>query len=805
MAIKESGPILNALIDHVTLPPRLPSKDDGDGGATDRALAQRLAKHSHAFRSSGDAQYYHQWSAICRALDHFVTLHSSSGHLTKDTLQKAFIDISNSYSNGIGDILIIHIATQNAGLIIRKESPDEFIFEAFEASPRAAEVLASANALQWDFPSHAVAIPSETFLDPGFQEQTASFLERASIETVKGFAATTAKAGSHAFESRDTANPALIGQLLMALLEANGSARATLITQKRVRDDVCWNDGAKNPWRRSAAWLVLRVGLQRSLCLLLGVNIGTIHYKFFVSYVIAKLCDDICDVEPIKSDYLAHVRAKLARRLVKLQDRQKTAPLPLVPTIDKMFALFDKGFSSSLKTVNDTLAAEWAMIRGRSQKRIPRLPTRAEDSSLVLSLNHSGEHLRQLYQSSSHDPEPWRKSPESQAPYSTAWSTNGSRPVQQAFSLGYYLNLVEFESEVELRSPKVWPSPLQSTTHEQCSELAGRIRQYQQTALSAYSSNPEQLSLMLLTIMELWAALDSMALQLFPLLAEYRTEIPTGILHVLQITRLSDLCRLRVIETHLQNRQKSASSALPSVFGDPSEKCFAVRYFDQCNPMQELLASIVSDGDRARERKKQEWGDKTVEYGSLLKKAADKTCLYFDLEDALGGIHSVHDERNCEKHHLERVARRIRIDVHEYPLPDDQNAAKAAVFELLCPRGFATWRDTTWNIISKLGGELQIVGNPPQALLCDYSELRTYGTHQCGNISLASRTKSFLKTHYAKVGFPVPFEKVCLPNGLRLGLYDQQQKLWTSRRTAIPSFADLCTSSLAAKSSYSSL
>jgi len=178
MAGMEPGHILDALINHVTLPPRLPFKDDGDGGATDRALAQRLEKHSRAFRSNSDTQYYHQWCIICRALDHFVTLHNSSGHLSKDTLKNAFIDISNSD----GDILIVHIATQNAGLIIRKGNSDEFIFEAFEASPRAANVLAAGNALQWDFPSHAVAIPSETFDDPGFQEYTAEFLEKASID-----------------------------------------------------------------------------------------------------------------------------------------------------------------------------------------------------------------------------------------------------------------------------------------------------------------------------------------------------------------------------------------------------------------------------------------------------------------------------------------------------------------------------------------------------------------------------------------------------------------------------------------------
>lgn len=280
MANKNRDHIIDALVNHVTLPPRLPFRDDLKGGDVERALVQRLARHARAFRDSLDAQQYKSWSLICHALDQFMKLHSSnSSYLNRETLEHAFIELSNS--NSANDILILHIATQNAGLIIHKERTKGYIFEAFEASPRAADVLASKSALQWDFPSRAVAISRETFEDPDFQQHTARFLEQASIENVKDFSATTLKAGSNAFESRDTANPALIGQLLMTLLEANGRAHVSTITRKRVRDDVCWGDGAETPWRRCPAWLVLRIGMQRSLCLLFGGDAGVLHYKIF--------------------------------------------------------------------------------------------------------------------------------------------------------------------------------------------------------------------------------------------------------------------------------------------------------------------------------------------------------------------------------------------------------------------------------------------------------------------------------------------------------------------------------------------
>ncbi len=799
MAQRDQDHILDALVTHVTLPPRLPFRDDLKGGAVDRALVQRLARHARGFRDIVDADHYKSWSLICRAVDQFSKLHSSkSNHLDKEALQNAFVDLSDSNSDN--DVLILHIATQNAGLIIRKEKSRGYVFEAFEASPRAADVLASKSALQWDFPSRAVAIPQQTFEDPSFQKHTAKFLEQASIEGVKDFAAIALKAGSTAFESRDTANPALIGQLLMGLLEANGQAHTSTVTRKRIRDDVCWGIGAENPWRRSPTWLLLRVGLQRSLCLLLGGNNGVLHYKIFIAYFIAKLCEEMSEAEPIRAEYLAHGRAKVARRITKIQMKKQTAPLDLSKDIDEMFSKFDRGFAKTLEDINDRLSAVWADIRRRSQKRVLRLPTRADDAALTISLSNSREHLQQLCRQSL----PYQQSLRNvnRASYLTTYRTCANGLDEKAFDIYQYLDLTKFEAEVEAGK---WLSSSKTATDKSCIALANEIQEYQQTALCAYNMNPEQLSTMILTIMELWTSLDSMALQLYPLLSEYETGISTEILHVLQLARFSDLRRLRAVEDYLRSRHKSTNHALPFAFADPSRSCFAVRYYDQSGTMKELFRRIASDGDKARELKKLEWESKSAEYEDLVKEAAQKTCLYIVKTDRFGETYYAHDGRRCEKHPLERAAKNIKIDVHEYPLPENQDAAKVCVFELLCPRGFAAWRDTTWNILSKLGREPLFADGSSPPLLQDYSGLRKYGVGDHHAITLASTTKSFLKTHYRAVGFPVPFEKVCFPNGLRPGLYDQQQKTWTARQTTPPSFAGHCSSSLPTKSSFSSL
>lgn len=259
---------LDYLFHHLFLPPRVPHTSDNQL-LGDRAILEQLVQSAAQFRDIGDPRFYSQWSTLCRTLQAFATMHRN-GSLSKLALRSSFCDLKD------GDIIILHVAVQNSGLILRKVT-NQYVIESFEASPPASKVLEATTALQWDFPSQAIAIPSTAFEDPLFQSSLAEFIERASVEPVKQFAATSLKAGAMAFESRDTASPAIIGQLLMAILEANGHKQNAKLTRKRVHDEVCWGDGAENPWRRSAAWLVLRVGMQRWVCIL-SQRLGLAHH-----------------------------------------------------------------------------------------------------------------------------------------------------------------------------------------------------------------------------------------------------------------------------------------------------------------------------------------------------------------------------------------------------------------------------------------------------------------------------------------------------------------------------------------------
>ncbi|KAK4693761.1 hypothetical protein P7C71_g3689, partial [Lecanoromycetidae sp. Uapishka_2] len=548
-----------------------------------------------------------------------------NGSLSKPDLRSSFQELKD------GAIVILHVAIQNSALILRKAT-NEYIIESFEASPPASKVLEAKAALQWDFPSRAVALPSSTFEDPFFQASLADFIERASVEPVKQFAATSLKAGAMAFESRDTASPAIIGQLLMALLEANGHKHNAKLTQKRVHDEVCWGDGAVNPWRRSAAWLVLKVGMQRSLCFLLGGHLGTLHYKFFSCFMLASVTKELSHQASSSADRIAFARTKLARRVAKLQQQKNLAIPQVTKAMNVLFREFGKTFSDTLEIANTNLAESWASVRAKVTKRIQQLPRRADPGSTVLSMVHS----------------------------------------------------------------------------------------------------------MILVLMELWQALDTIALGLYPILGSFDPGFPQDLLYPLQISELADMDRLQKIEQYLDRRRNRAESSISYVLGEPSRDCFSALYFDQCEEMQDLQSEIRAADESMKRSKEFQWIRESAEYEDTIKEAVGATCLF--VEDELNPLRRWHDDRHCRKHYLERKAARMRIQVHEALLPADQAAAKAVVFELSIPPGFAAWRDATWQLL-QLGRRPQVPDRLPHVFLYDYPGLKPYMEPTGSTITLASRTK----------------------------------------------------------------
>jgi len=681
--------------------------------------------------------------------------------------------------------------------LVRKTENGDVVFEAFESSALPEDVIGSPGALKWSFPGSAVLVESSTFNNEHFLTELSNHLEKMSAEHIKEFMESSKKAGAHVTETRSSTNPKLVTDMLMSLLQAIGRPLAPTQTVKRVRDEVNWDD-SKNPWRRSPTWLVLRVGIQRYLVHLFGPTSGLLMYKNFVAFHLAGICSEVVQSRSFKPEVVAFMRSKLARRLFKLQKSAHG---------DAVFGHLWQHFTQVLEMANTLMEDQWARIQKDCSKIVGQLPLPNDFSpgSLRLSLSNSRDYIHRvqdnsLRKDSPHDPDFHCHSRRS--------TQLNHLPILEFGDLsGFELHLVlaDLEEWVKNRLP-TWKRITQASD-ACCKSLAELMVAYEATATLAYRHDSDQISQMLLTIMELWIALDQMTGELYPLLQEYSPEIPPTIMYSCRFAGHGDMQRLHALEMYIKQRHRSINSSSPSIlFHDPSHGSFADNYYAQSLEMQKTRKEIQKQGDINQERKQLEWSTKSNKYKSLQDQA--QNLLHSTRPAKQDNGETVEQCWDCHKCSLTMEAAGIIIRIDEYPLPRNEIQARAAVFELCCPSGFASWRDVTWRIVTAIGGneDHQVQPKEPtQVVLQKYTQLTPYVKSDIGRLTLASTTKSFLVSHYHDIAFPVDVSKVCLANALKYRLYDSLNDIWTSDQSNEANFAPHNIAYLPVSSEYRSL
>ncbi|OCL12896.1 hypothetical protein AOQ84DRAFT_417852 [Glonium stellatum] len=776
-----SASLLPLVFNHIALPPQLPGSHDSNIEEVGKDICARLLnanRHLTGLKSDILVQashHVHQSLEICMLVN-------DVGRLNKSALLESMRDLKR------GEVLILHITEQNAGLLIRRQVDNQgerVVFEAFEASPISETVLESKNALQWDFPGSACAIPFPDYIDPSFQESLATFLEQASAESIKLFSARARKAGRSVVEVRDTVDPAIVTQMLMTLLEAKGCRVFPTVLRKRVRDDVCWND-AYLPWRRCPYWLVLRVAIQRQLYLLSGGEIGRAHYKFLICLVLTDLLRD--SLGTLNPESLAFLKSKLCRRLAKLETDRLTAPPTIRNLYNELFAEVGPYFRQVIQGTIDNIESEWSTFKKSNFRPIPPLPRRANTRDLYLTLPHSGRHLRSILD------QPLQRRQDNSR-FSLASRNplrhDAARAAAERFRsfTEKYSSLAEAELNA-LSSNSAGPnSPKKAGSR--CISLAHTITKYLSDASGAYESNPEQKSIMILTVMDLWVSMDRRAIEVYPLLKDFDPGFPPSVLDVLQLSDYQDMCRLLEIQLYLQTRLKGCRSPRKTIFIDPAKGCFAERYFDDSKyspGLQELRAKIEAAAGAARREKERELTRISEKYDHLTQEIGRLVCPF-----------GTHDRKSCQKCCNKRARKhlvKVGIQILEHPLPREEAELKAVLFEISVPEAFAEYRDVTWSILRTLGHPEHAQSRLPEMSLPAYTPLKKYRTSTKSKISLASTTKSFLVAHYSKVRLPASISDVCVPLGLKFSYFDTSSNLWLSEQPEMPTFAQHCNFTL---------
>ncbi|PQE19818.1 p-loop containing nucleoside triphosphate hydrolase protein [Rutstroemia sp. NJR-2017a WRK4] len=743
--------LLEAVFNHLVLPPRLPERQDTDIESIQQSILSRLIQACDTLeQSTGDA-FKDTWASVRQSLR--VCRDTNPGHLEKVSMLSAFADLEEN------DILILHVVEQNAALLVRRNIEDTVIFESFETSPSSEIVLASENALHWDFPGRSAEISVEEFNKKSFQESLAVFLEQASMESLNQFRAHIFKAKVSVIESRDTTDPALITQMLLTLLEAVGSPADVPRFTKRVRDDVNIRD-AELPWRRLPFWLVLRVSIQRQLCLALGNDSGRAHYKFFMCTILAELLEDCAGQLP--PELTMTLKAKLCRRLAKLElDKRQTDSAEAI--YEQLFSLMGPRFTKTVQIATDQIESAWAKFKRAVTRKITPLPLHADNQDLRVSLPNSKPYIHKILNL------PWtqRRHPAS-ADVLPAY--DGAMKQVEEFANRCF-NQAELEARIE-EDPSLTPKSA-TDCQNRCIDLAKSIDNLFNTTGNFYDAIPEQTSIFILNLFELWVRMDECAVKACPLLLDYAPAFASKLLDVLQLPTLSYMQRLQRIQLHLSKRYEEAQYPYTTFFCKLDEDCFATNFVEQSPKLCKLRKEIENASKVSRERKKTEWTKACEQYDKLTQKIADGTCTCSIGDDGNRNV------KGCTKCWQKRTRKRMKISTHEDFLPEDMVQKAAVVFELGIPSFLAAYRDATFRIFSDLGHPHKPdTSSSPAMLLKDYSQLQRYIASVPNGISLASTKKSFLQTHYKELKMKVKESDVLRPLALDFAYYDMKSGLW---------------------------
>ncbi|GAB1319238.1 ubiquitinyl hydrolase 1 [Madurella fahalii] len=766
------APLLESVFNHIVLPPKLPGCQDSDIRGVEHNLLLRLLDACETLGSLPGQEAQEGWQFAQRQLLLCLDLHHQ--RFDQAALKGAFSSLS------VDCPVTLHVAEQNSAILIRSipqsGGDDYVVFETFEVSPRSTDVLAADGALQWDFPGRAARIPLAKFLDPSFIESLATFVEQASTEPLERFAAHSHKAGASVPEIRDSADPALISQMLLPMLEAMGSSIQVPRLRKRVRDNVILHK-AMLPWRRLPFWLVLRVAVQRNLCLTLGNSNGRACYKFLICTLLSQLLID--SAGQLAPELTMWLRSKLCRRLAKLEmDRTEASP-ECRTTLQQLFDATSAFFEHAIQAATSQVETIWHRYRKKITPGIPRLPLRADQESFRLSLGNSAKYLDNIIHLAAPKN---RRATLRLASKSVVGSTHITPATDQIrqYTLRFF-KLAKLEIAIE-KDVKSTSAPLD------CLGLAQRIINLARATEGAFDSGPEQASASILGLFDLWVRMDKYAVTECPLLRDYHPVFHPQLLDVLQLPTPGEMKRLKAIQEYLEGRCRQCRYPTETILTRHGKNNFAARFVAGSTALRGLRDRIEAASRRAKNIAESNWAKASKEYDALTKRLHASTCSCTRQPDGTYGT------RDCARCQCRKRLKKLRVKVHEDFLPSEAHLSAAIVFELDTPRYLAAYRDATWTMTGKLAHPSRPLApsSSPHMQLNAYPSLKPFANIGPRILSLASGKKSFLQSHYKTAKMKVEKTAVLLPHGLDFQLYDAESKTWVADLKQPLTFSHLC-------------
>ncbi|KAK4160024.1 hypothetical protein QBC43DRAFT_326010 [Cladorrhinum sp. PSN259] len=765
--VRLNTPTLEFMIHHIFLPPRLPQEDDTDGQhllAMAQVLRDSVSKFIAAEHGSSPSL-----QPVLEMLKRF--LRTNPGPDVSKT-NAAHRDVLCSVIAGLkdGDFALIYLRAQNAGLLLTSRQ-DDILFETFELLAPNRNVMSCKGSLIREFPDRAVVVPLSTLRDAHFLDELVDAIQELEFNIAPVARPKVTKAKTAQPEERDTLSSVLATGLLTDVLVGLGQEAVPDRVTKRSREHVGWSN-AFLPFHRSPTWLLLRVALRLVLDRLALLNEEKSWYKPLMAYHHARILDLArrATQPPIPSDQLFSMKAKLVRRIVKLDPAEDTC-------------------SGWLKGVREIVVQSQAILTNRWAK------IRAEDNQ-ILPLDELGEVLFhkdvELKLEGLRGHLSWIESRHTGLPNGTErgdimrFYTLSSTELP-CLSVGMHedavedrCELVDFEAWIESSLP-IWSNSHHLSAERAVNDLKELVEAYYSRASTAYSGIPGALSTMYLVIAELWIAMDKIAGKEIPLLLDYDPGFPPDLFYPLLLERKEEMRRLAAVEKYLSSRREIAPNSYQSAFtGFGHEESFAVRFYHISPHHSRIRERIENWALQERNTKLEEYKRKRDEYKTLAETFSATSCEYVRYH-----WHQWEHSNRCVRCHLEREMENLMIEVFEWPLPTIPSYANAAVFEINVPRIVKLWRNVTWRLVTEVFSEKNESDDKGDSqklyFAAEHGGMKRF--HEAtSRPQPASTVKPMQVSHYrVKHILEATPENICVPHAARYTYYDIESRCRTEK------------------------
>ncbi|KAL4900003.1 hypothetical protein BDW74DRAFT_183142 [Aspergillus multicolor] len=757
---------LGYIFHHVIFPPKLPDSPENKQKSFERQLMIIVRDVLESFIAERSQETQARWEPVTHMIEMWLSIDGAAG-LDLNRYEEALIGALKSLRDH--GALALYIAEQNCGWLAHYDiERNKIIIDAFESSALSTPVLKARGPLIRCFPGQSVAIPATMVDDISFCKYLAHNLCRLNTEYVREMCPKACDFRDNIEETRDTAHPGLVTEGLMAQLLAFGEHNVYKSFEKHVSDEVNLNDG-KKAWRRSPLWFIMKVAIQTILYRIFPDCEGRTEYKNFMTFLVVELGfrarnQEILSETPKFSDIasvLRIIQAKIARRVSKLQGK----------TFDFVLQRVAKANGAITERLQDLHSD----IRTRDLRVIPPFFGPVRDTDLVTSLKHSRNHLR--------DAMMHVQAGRTKSPFNRKHKTRIQRQSTGLPKLkdGEILTLLDFEGWVDTQL-QTWVNTT-CLTDKVCCDVAELIQKYSSYADKKYAQMPDAMSLMFLVTIELWVALDKLCIRhcYDGLLREFSPEIPKKFLQPLLLPHQRQMQRAQEVEEYILSRHQNCNSKGPGIFDELGPDTFAVRYFDLTRYHKKLRDSIITLATAEREARRKEWEERSKRYQDLLDESSN-LAHETEFDEWNNEVH----HSSCRKCRLETSASNLHIEIHEWPLPEEDFLIKNVVFELDCPVWFARWRDITWKIIDEYGRPQARETSTMEMKLLEYPATKNFASNKGQRLTFASSTKSWANTHYRTQSFPVRFEKIAVRNTLKFSFWDDEKDVWVALRCRLP-------------------